>query len=470
MVKPRLITVALIIVANLLTACSFFPLDPPPPRSYSVSLSDVDGDGDADAVVGNGPSYSDSGPRNADGSRTANSIWLNDGSGHFTDSGRYLIGKHETDWDRTHAVAPGDLDGDGDTDVIFVNAIYSPNTVWVNTLMHSGNALQSPNTVWLNDGDGQFELHGEYQMEPNGEFDYGVSEGVALGDLDGDGDLDAYVANCCRTGRGIVGTGSETIPVGHSNAYNMVWLNDGTGCFTDSGQRLGNSATGSVALGDLDGDGDLDAFEVNLGGRSESINSVTGNMVWLNDGTGHFTDSEQRLGNSDGHAIALGDLDGDGDLDAFVGNAHFGRADEVWLNDGDGQFTNSGQRLGDANTRTVVLDDVDRDGDLDAFVDHEVFSQVWMNDGSGHFADSKQRLNRGSQYAVNLADVDGDGDKDVFAIRFNGDYRVWRNDGTGHFGQERGWAMALLYLVVGGAIVLGLGLLGWRVIRSKRQG
>ena len=119
------------------------------------------------------------------------------------------------------------------------------------------------------------------------------------------------------------------------------------------------------------------------------------------------------------------------------------------------------------NARIVVLDDVDRDGDLDAFVGHEVFGRVWTNDGSGHFSKSGQRFNWSPEYAGNLADVDGDGDEDVFAIRFNGDCLVWRNDGTGHFGQEGDGAITLIYLAVGGAIVLGLGLFGWRAIRAK---
>lgn len=444
MLKPRLVNVTLIVAASLLTACSLFT---PPPRSYVVSLSDVDGDGDVDAVVGNRPG-------NTDYSGEPNAIWLNDGAGHFTDSGQRLIGSHRTNWDVTHAVALGDLDSDGDTDAVF------------------GNAIQSPNTVWLNDGAGQFELFGEVHMKPHNQFDYGVSEAVALGDLDGDGDLDAYVANCCRTGWG-VHTGTEEIsPQGHSDAYNMVWLNDGTGRFTDSGQRLGNWATGAVALGDLDDDGDLDAFEVNRGIRSESIHSVTGNMVWLNDGTGHFSDSEQRLGHSEGYAVALGDLDGDGDLDAFVGNDDprtFGQANKVWLNDGEGNFADSEQRLGDESTRVVVLDDVDRDGDLDAFVGNEGFGQIWVNDGAGRFAGSDQRFDWSSRYAINLADVDGDGDKDVFAIRFDGDVLVWRNDGTGHFNQAEDRAMLPIYLVGGGVIVLGLVLLGWRAIRRKEQ-
>ena len=61
--------------------------------------------------------------------------------------------------------------------------------------------------------------------------------------------------------------------------------------FIDSGQSLGSSLSYDVALGDVDGDGDLDAF-VN--------NYAQGNKVWLNDGSGSFTDSGQSLGNSEG--------------------------------------------------------------------------------------------------------------------------------------------------------------------------
>ena len=58
-----------------------------------------------------------------------------------------------------------------------------------------------------------------------------------------------------------------------------------------------------MSLGDLDGDGDLDAFVANLD---------EANRVWLNDGSGNFTDSGQSLGDSDSEGLSLGDLDGDG--------------------------------------------------------------------------------------------------------------------------------------------------------------
>ena len=100
-----------------------------------------------------------------------------------------------------------------------------------------------------------------------------------------------------------------------------VYINDGSGIFTDSGQSLGNSESHSISLGDLDGDNDLDAFVVNW--RQP-------NKVYINDGSGTFTDSGQSLSGSNSVDISLGDLDGDNDLDTFVAN--YG-GNKIWLNE-----------------------------------------------------------------------------------------------------------------------------------------
>ena len=101
------------------------------------------------------------------------------------------------------------------------------------------------------------------------------------------------------------------------------------GILTDSGQALGNEISVAVTLGDLDGDGDLDAFVANV------YNAP--NRVLLNDGLGNFSDSGQSLGNGSSYDVSLADIDGDGDLDAFVANRSTA-SDRVWLNDGTGTF------------------------------------------------------------------------------------------------------------------------------------
>ncbi len=233
-----------------------------------------------------------------------------------------------------------------------------------------------------------------------------LSEDVRLGDFDGDGDLDAFVAN--------------------QGQPNRVWLNDGNGQFTDSGQLLGSGRSEDVELADLDGDGDLDAFVPNM--------ALQGNRVYLNDGSGVFTDSGLVLGSSDSFQVGLGDLDGDGDVDAFVVNEN-SQPNRVLINSGSGVFSYTAQTLGAANSRGVGLADLDGDGDLDAFVANIVGgNRIWLNDGSGSFTDSGQSLGSNASVGVQLRDFDGDLDIDAFVANTGGQpNRVYVNDGSGGF-------------------------------------
>jgi hypothetical protein len=306
----------------------------------------------------------------------------------FADSGQSL-GSSDS-----FGTALGDLDGDGDLDALVTNN-------------------NQPNRVWINQGGAQAGTPGAFS-DSGQTLGSSPSWDVGLGDLDGDGDLDAFIAN------------------GYNRQPNKVWINQGgaqagtPGVFNDSGQTLGNSTSRGVMLGDLDSDGDLDAITANDYGEA--------NKVWINQGgaqagtPGVFSDSLQSLGNSKSQAAGLGDLDGDGDLDAFIAN--FG-PDKVWLNDGNGSFSDSTQSLGNAKSHDVALGDVDKDGDLDAFA---VGSTLWLNDGSGSFSDSGLNLISGFNYGVALGDLDGDGDLDAYVG--NGSNladRVWQNDGSGAF-------------------------------------
>jgi hypothetical protein len=152
--------------------------------------------------------------------------------------------------------------------------------------------------------------------------------------------------------------------------------------FTNPYPGLGGSGSTALDLGDLDGDGDLDAFVANQGKQP--------NQVWLNDGSGRFNLGDRPLGDGDSWNVRLGDLDGDGDLDALVANANLfadeGEANRVWLNDGDGVFSPTVQRLGLSASWGLDLGDLDGDGDLDAFVGNAATdvsggasNRVWLN-------------------------------------------------------------------------------------------
>ncbi|MBI3191862.1 MAG: VCBS repeat-containing protein, partial [Pedosphaera parvula] len=337
--------------------------------AFDVAVGDLDGDADLDLWIA-GYRYQDS---------REDRVWLNGGEGIFRDSGQTLGGLSSRD------VELGDLDGDGDLDA------------WV--------VSDGVSRVWSNNGAGVF-TDGREQLQTN------VTR-VALGDVDGDGDLDAWLA----ISGGEFGLG----------APNRVLLNDGTGKFTDSGQALGNSYSADVKLGDLDGDRDLDAFVANSGYTNPPDEPRRYlDRVWINDGTGRFTDSGQSLEGipSFSYRVALGDLDGDGDLDAWVTQL---TGSTIWLNNGAGNFSESPETVPTGENENIDLGDLDGDGDLDAWTGGWGSDQIWINDGNARFRDSGQVLGGYSRRgATALGDFDRDGDLDAWVSRSTF-AKVWLN-------------------------------------------
>ena len=367
------------------------------PQTYAVALGDLDGDGDLDAFLANGENEVP----------FPDTVWLNEGEGRFSDSGQQIGNVESRD------VLLVDLDVDGDLDIIV--------------------AFTSGLLIYRNDGTGVFR-NSERGLALGQAGNYLVAP--AAGDVNGDGYSDVFAGGCCGEVAMWDDNRRQVYPPAGS-----LWLSDGQGGFVDSGQTFDHSGTNAIALGDLDGDGYLDAFFGNAAStidQTENFVQNQPNTVWFNDGQGRFRLSDQQLGTSEAVSVALGDLDGDGDLDAFAGNR--GR-DEVWLNAGGAQggrpgtFILGGTVGGNEQTRSAALADLDGDGDPDALVVYSDSARVWLNDGLAGFT-AGQELSFKGQHALALGDLDGDGHMDIFAGSVTHDILVWFNDGEGRFSRE----------------------------------
>ncbi len=368
-----------------------WPVDSDDTRA--VALGDVDGDGDVDAVFGN-PGQS--------------RLYRNDGFGRFTD----VTATHLPQaWVNTQDLALGDVDGDGDLDLVLGNA-------WM------GYYSSAQTSLYLNDGSGSFTD----ATATNVPVDSDPTTSVALGDVDGDGDLDLVIGNGNGTGWG--------------THQNRLYLNGGNGVFTDATAThlpAQPDATNDVVLGDIDADGDLDLVVANGFFYQGSyywpvIHFGEQNRLLRNDGTGVFTDvtsSHLPVDNDWTRAVALGDVDGDGDLDLAFGNndSIFQSAQNRLLdNDGTGHFTDvTAARFPVATDKThaLVFADVDGDLDLDLFAANEFWgaqgNRLFANDGAGTFADATVlRLPIANFHAPDaaFADLDGDLDLDLVAGAF----------------------------------------------------
>jgi hypothetical protein len=271
---------------------------------------DLDRDGDLDVVAGG-------------------QLLLNDGAGQFIAGSSFGA-----------CTAMGDLDGDGDLDCI-ANDGYRDTTPFGHVAFN----------------------HGRFSVGPETPFGFECE----IADLDGDADLDAACV-------------SPVVEAGR------IFLNDGHGAFTRSEQVLGEVGARGMALGDLDADGDVDAVVSHWFGAGRT----SPNQIWLNDGKGRFREVGS-IG-ADGGSIALADLDGDGDFDALFSHlTPYGpntgpfNPIRIYLNDGAAHFENSQVTLGDPAYHWFTLGDLDQDGDLDAFVFHQIpvggnYSAVWLNE------------------------------------------------------------------------------------------
>jgi hypothetical protein len=412
-----------------------------------VAVADYDTDGDLDIYV----STAQTTDAWLAGDRPqANALFRSEGDGTFVDVAE-AAGVALRGWFAGSYFV--DYDNDGDRDLFL--------TAW------------GPNHLLRNEGDGTFV--DVSKASGLGASSY-WSNGAAFGDLDGDGDLDLYVANYCYYdladppfgGNRINWKGVEVLmgPQGLNGEPDQLFRNNGDGTFTDISREAGiedytDPLFGfGVVMSDLDTDGDLDIYVAN--------DSVS-NYLWRNDGGLHFTEIGSFAGvaaNEDsrdqaGMGADAADFDGDGLIDLIVTN---------FSHDFNTLYRNRGKMIfADATFESNLSDsydklvwgakflDVDNDGQVDLFTANgHVYPEVnrhpqlktafkqsnslYWNRGGGRFENVSPSAGPGlaiveSSRGLAAADLDGDGDLDLLLTNMEAPLNLLLNDG----GNRRSW-------------------------------
>ncbi|MGH9332782.1 MAG: FG-GAP-like repeat-containing protein, partial [Vicinamibacteria bacterium] len=291
-------------------------------------------------------------------------------------------------------IAFRDLDVDSDPDLLF--------------------AREGAPLFFRNQG-GKFEKVTGSGLPESGNF-----IGVVVGDVDNDKDGDVYLS----------GSGG-----------NALYLNDGSGKFTESPDPTvrGDGVSVSASFADVDHDGDLDLYvssyvshEAPAGVETLTLpRDLPGapNRLYRNDGNGAFTEIGRESGTDGGNPRSLGavfsDLDEDRDVDFVVIND--GSRPLVFSNDRVGTFTESAAAFGletGSRTRGADSGDYDRDGSFDFFFTAEgnQLNSLWRGPARGGFRSdvfSPGLLTAGvpgGRYGAQFLDVDNDADLDLLVV------------------------------------------------------
>ncbi|MET3664060.1 FG-GAP-like repeat-containing protein [Caulobacter sp. 1776] len=275
---------------------------------------------------------------------------------------------------------------------------------------------------------------------------------IAVADFNGDGKLDVALSYF------LYPLEDRAVPI-------RVLTGDGAGGFTDStdalfaGQPPVTVHGRQIVVADFNKDGRADAFFADHGYDAAPFPGAR-NALFLSSGATGLVNATSRLPSlaDYSHSAAAGDIDGDGDLDLYVGNYNGGTEEAPYflVNDGSANFTLSRAGLpadivaGQYNSPASVLFDADGDGDLDLLLTpNETQTQtarLLKNDGKGNFSALSafaMPKNGATETVIDAkaADLNGDGKLDlvlttVVDLFKPGSTQVWINDGQGGFANE----------------------------------
>jgi hypothetical protein len=403
--------------------------------SAGLALFDYDSDGDIDIYFLNGAPL--------DGADTAqvfqNQLYRNDGQWRFTNVTKQAeVG----DPGFGMGVAIGDYDNDGHAD-IYVNNF-------------------GRNVLYRNQGDGTFQDVTDQAGVANGDR---VGAGACFLDIDGDGDLDLYVASyvqftyATHVKRTMRGYPVYAGPRDFQPEADTLYINQGDGTFRDGSEESGIAAVRGPGMGmvcaDYDNDGDTDIF---VG------NDAWPNFLFRNDGTGKFEEIGLRMGFAyDGlgavrgtMGVEAGDVDNDGWIDLHVTayqdelatlyrNLNGSFLDDVTLRTGAGAGTQADVSWGNC------IADFDNDGHRDLFIafghlhdqidkidnrhTYQTRNRLIRNLGNGKFLDATDEAGDGlnlqlSSRGAAVDDLDNDGDLDIVVLNSRREPTLLRNEST----------------------------------------
>lgn len=330
-------------------------------------------------------------------------------------------------------IALFDADGDGDLDVFFVQGA----PVEPGAQDDGRYPLQHPEAsdrLYRNELVPSGKLSFTDVTAQSGIRDRDPGMGVAVGDIENDGDLDLYVTQA---------------------GSNRLWRNRGNGTFEDHTRASGaDDPRFSVpaTFFDYDRDGDLDLFVGNYLNEDwknpKVCRSTSGaadvcgpssyppqpDSLFRNRGDGTFENVTTRAGLPGRFGPALGvvavDFDLDGWLDFYVANDQ--GDNQMWMNRGDGTFEDRALLGGTAVNAVgmpeasmgLVASDFDGDGDEELFMTHLTgeTNTYYRNDGRGLFVDTTAQTGLGpisrpyTGFGVAPIDAENDGDLDIFLV------------------------------------------------------